>query len=468
VHIGPINTSSGNMTNSDAELVNSFNDHFVNVFTAEDTSSIPLPANRFVQPNRLCSDISFTQQDVLDVLTKLRIDTADGPDELSARFLTEIKDHIVYPLFIIFRKSLDEGSVPDDWKSANISPIFKKGNRNMADNYRPVSLTSLICKMFESIIRDAVVRHLEDNSLLRDSQHGFRKGRSCLTNLLTFMDKVTGYLDSGVPVDTVFLDFAKAFDKVPHRRLALKLESHGISGKLLQWIVAWLSNRKQRVCINGTKSSWQLVLSGVPQGSVLGPLLFLIYINDLDDGIVNSILKFADDTKIFGAVSDLGQHRQLQEDLNTLLQWSKDWQMLFHIDKCKVMHFGHNNLKLDYSLDNKTLQKVHQEKDLGVIISDDMKSSLQCIQAYSKANKMLGVINRAIVYKSKEVMLSLYKTLVRPHLEYCTVAWSPHYVKDRVLLERVQRRFTRMVPELKGLSYPDRLKKLGLWSLEER
>jgi len=143
--------------------------------------------------------------------------------------------------------SLDEGSVPDDWKSANISPIFKKGNRNIADNYRPVSLTSLICKMFASIIRDAVVRHLEDNSLLRDSQHGFRKGRSCLTNLLTFMDKVTGYLDSGVPVDTVFLDFVKAFDKVPHRRLALKLESHGISGKLLQWIVAWLSNRKQRV-----------------------------------------------------------------------------------------------------------------------------------------------------------------------------------------------------------------------------
>jgi len=252
-------------------------------------------------------------------------------------------------LFIIFRKSLDEDSVPDDWKSANISPIFKKGNRNIADNYRPVSFTSLICKMFESIIRDAIVRHLEDNSLLRDSQHGFRKGRLCLTNLLTFMDKVTGYLDSGVPVDTVFLDFAKAFDN--WYRTVGWLSNWNPRGKLLQWIVAWLSNRKQRVCINGTKSSWQLVLSGVPQGSVLGPLLFFIYINDLDDGIVNSILKFADDTKIFGAVSDLAQHHQLQDDLNTPLQWSQDWQMLCHVDrpKCKVMHFGHNNLKLDYT-----------------------------------------------------------------------------------------------------------------------
>jgi len=224
--------------------------------------------------------------------------------------------------------------------------------------------------------------------------------------------------------------------------------------------VAWLSNRKKRVCTNGSKPSWRLVLSGVPQGSVLGPLLFLIYINDLDDGIVNLILKFADDTKIFSAVSNLALHRQLQEDLNTLLQWSTDWQMFFHIDKCKVMHFGHNTLKMDYSLDNKTLQKIHQEKDLGVIISD--------VQAYSKANRMLGVINCAIVYQSKEVTLSL-KTLVRPHLEYCTVAWwSPHYVKDKLLLERVQRRFTRMISEPKELPYPEGLKKLSLWSLEEQ
>ena len=337
-HIGPISSHSGNMTTTDAELVDSFNDHFVSVFTAEDMSSIPFLSARSASFDNFCSDVAFSQQDVLNALKKIKADTAGGPDELSARFLVQITEHIVYPLFVIFRKSLDEGFVPEDWKSAYISPIFKKVNRNSADNYRPVSLTSLICKVFETIIRDSMMHYLEDNGLIRDSQHGFRKGRSCLTNLLTFMDKVTGCLDSGTPDDTIFLDFAKAFDKVLHRRLAIKLENHGIAGKLLQWIVAWLSDRKQRVCINGTKSSWHSVLSGVPQGSVLGPLLFLVFINDLDDGIVSWILKFADDTKMFGEVSNVVQHCQLQKDLNTLSQWSKDWQMLFHVDTCKVMH----------------------------------------------------------------------------------------------------------------------------------
>jgi len=468
VHVGSIYSNSGNMTTTDTQLVESFNDHFVSVFTAEDSSSIPSATDRSVSSNRSCSDISFTEEDVLNVLMKLRVDKADGPDELSARFLIQVREHIVYPLFTIFRKSLDEGFVPDDWKSANISPVFKKGNRNIADNYQPVSLTSQICKVFETIIRDSVVYYFEDNSLLLNSQHGFRKRRSCVTNLLTFIDKATGCLDSGEPVDTIFLDFAKAFDKVPHRRLALKLSAHGITGKLLQWIVTRLSDRKQRVCVNGRKSSWHLVLSGVPQGSVLGPLLFLIYINDLDDGIINWILKFADDTKIFGRVTSVDQHTQLQDDLNTLLQWSKDWQMLFNIDKCKVMHFGRNNLMMDYTLDNKSLKVVQEEKDLGIVISQDLKASAQCIQAYSKANRMLGVINRSIVFKSASTMLNLYKSVVRPHLEYCTVAWSPHYVKDKELLERAQRRFTRMIPELKDLPYAERLGKLNLWTLEER
>ena len=160
------------------------------------------------------------------------------------------------------------------------------------------------------------MKHLEANLLISDSQHGFRKGRSCLTNLLTFLDKVTSYVDTGNDVDVVFLDFAKAFDKVPYMRLLQKLKSHGTDGKLLRWITYWLSSRTQRVCVNGMLSDWKVVLSGVPQGSVLGPMLFLIFINELDYDITNWVLKFADDTKIFGPVCNQSDYMKFQEDLN--------------------------------------------------------------------------------------------------------------------------------------------------------
>jgi len=177
-----------------------------------------------------------------------------------------------------------------------------------------------------------------------DSQHGFRSGRSCLSNLLEFLDKVTKAIDEGNSVDVVYLDFAKAFDKAPHQRLLSKLRAHGIRGNVLCWIENWLLNRKQRVCVNGYQSSWQSVLSKVPQGSVLGPVLFLIFINDLDTGIVNHILKFADDTKVFGNINHVSDSIKLQEDLNALFNWSQDWQMKFNVDKCKGHAHGKEEL----------------------------------------------------------------------------------------------------------------------------
>jgi len=431
VHVGPLINSNGNTTSSPFDMAAAFNKYFASVFTTEDTNTFPSAP---VTTNAQCSDINFTVHDVLNNLHKLRPDKAAGPDNLLPRFLIEIKDYVAHPLYLLFRKSLDESCVPDDWKCADVSPVYKKGNRNKVENYRPISLTSQVCKLFESIIRDAVVKYLETNLLIQDSQHGFRKGRSCLTNLLSFLDKVTGELDSGKSVDVVFLDFAKAFDKVPHQRLLQKLASHGITGKLYHWISNWLSDRMQRVCINGSLSDWILVLSGVPQGSVLGPILFLIFINDLDCDITNWILKFADDTKIFGPVCNYNDYMKFQEDLQRLFTWTKDWQMAFNIDKCKVMHFGRTNKAYSYSLDGLQLAEVSEEKDLGVVITRDLKVSQQCAAAYSKANRMLGVMNRTISYKSTDIMLRLYKSVVRPHVEYCTAAWSPHYAKDKALI----------------------------------
>ena len=251
----------------------------------------------------------------------------------------------------------------------------------------------------------------------------------------------------------IFLDFAKAFDKVPHQRLLCKLRAHGIHGKILQWISAWLMNRRQRVCLLGELSGWLDVTSGVPQGSVLGPVLFLIFINDLDCGIANWILKFADDTKIYGCLKDPIDCDTLQDDLDLLCTWSNEWQMQFNIDKCKVMHIGKKNPLCKYKMNGSKLEEVTIEKDLGVYISNDAKPSVQCQQSYLKANRMLGFVKRNIISRNPSILLNLYKSFVRPHLEYCSPAWSPHYKKDKELLERVQHRFTRLFSHLRQLDY---------------
>ena len=320
----------------------------------------------------------------------------------------------------------------------------------------------------ESILKDCIISHLEHFSLIRNSQHGFMKGRSCLTNLLEFLENVTSELDDGNPVDVIYLDFAKAFDKVPHERLFRKLAAHGIGDKISNWIRNWLTARRQKVSLNKRYSDWEDVVSGVPQGSVLGPILFLIYINDLDLDVVSKVGKFADDTKLCRGVTNDSDVDRLREDLGKIFQWSIDWQMLFNVDKCTVVHMGKNNKKHEYKLGNSVLLKSVKERDLGVIINYNGKSSEQCISAVNKASQVLGMIKRNIVYKSKDNIVRLYKALVRPRLEYCVQAWSPYYRKDIEMLERIQKRATKMIEGYKGLSYEERLSRTGLISLEQR
>ena len=357
------------------------------------------------------------------MLGQLRADKAPGVDELSPRLLLHFPDEILDPVCMLFEKSLREGRVPEDWKRANVVPIYKAGDRGKAKNYRPVSLACQLCKLFEKLVRDEMVEHLEANGLLRGTQHGFRKGRSCLTNLLSFLDRVTEELDDGGSVDVIYLDFAKAFDKVPHQRLLRKLEGYGVSGRLLAWIRGWLLNRWQRVGVKGFWSRWRRVLSGIPQGSVLGPVLFLVFIDDLEEELRSEVLKFADDTKIFGRVDSEGASEDLQRDLDRLVQWSEVWQMRFNVDKCKVMHLGKRNAGGSYVMNGGTLREVNEERDLGVRITSDLKATAQCNYVCSKANRVLGMIRRTMVYKSPDILTRLYKSLVRPQVEtkrmYC-------------------------------------------------
>ena len=466
--VGPLKDEEGKMISGDKEMAEMLNEFFVSVFTREDTRDIPVPRPERLE--RVLTTARITADKVRRKVKRLRTGSAAGPDGVGPQLLQKLIESLDRPLAAIMQKSLDSGVVPRDWRTANVTPIFKKGSRAAPGNYRPVSLTSVCCKVMEQILKDAIVEHLDRNGIMRKSQHGFLRGRSCTTNLISFMDKITEALDRGEPADVVFLDFAKAFDKVPVARLLEKVRAHGIRGNVLRWIRSWLTDRQQRVVLNRTFSEWMAVLSGVPQGSVLGPLLFIIFINDLDEEIPGGVMvsKFADDTKVARTVATEEGRAELQEALSKLELWAARWGMEFNILKCKVMHFGRNNPMHEYMMNGRLLEKTEEERDLGVVTMASTKPAAQCAKAARTAQAVLGQIARAFHYRDKEIFLGLYRQYIRPHLEFSVQAWAPWCQRDKDLLENVQRRAVRMISGLRGDGYEERLKELGLTSLEER
>jgi Reverse transcriptase (RNA-dependent DNA polymerase)/Endonuclease-reverse transcriptase len=466
--VGPLRDSQGRTVHQDSEMAALLNRFFSSVFTREDTTNVPEPEH--VAGGHYISDVKITAKAVKEKIKKLRVDSAAGPDGIGPLLLKKLMHELAWPLTKVMRASVREGAVPEDWRTANVTPIYKKGQKSDPGNYRPVSLTSVCSRLLESIIKDQIVEHLDKSGLIRSTQHGFMKGRSCVTNLLVFLEKLTAELDSGAAADVIYLDFAKAFDTVPHERLKKKLRAHGIRGRLLDWISAWLGDRKQRVVLNGNVSAWEAVLSGVPQGSVLGPLLFLIFINDLDAAVslAELLLKFADDTKVARVISSDADRLALQAALNNLVEWTDKWGMRFNIQKCKVMHVGRNNPQYQYMMAGQQLEATREEKDLGVIVSDNLKPAAQCAKAAKTAQTVLGQITRAFQYRDRTIFPQLYKQYVRPHLEFAVQAWSPWLQADKELLESVQRRAVGMVSGLQSRDYEGRLRELKLTTLEER
>ena len=457
---------TGQRISDNQEKANLLNNYFSSVFTREDTSSHPTLTTLYNGP--ILSTIDITHDKVEKKLSKLKTSKSQGPDGLHPRVLKEASSSLCTPLSIIFNKSISEGELPATWKIANVHAILKKGDKTLPSNYRPISLTSIIGKTLESIVRDEIVNHMTTKGLFCDAQHGFVPGRSCATQLLIVLEHWTKALDQGLPVDTIYLDFRKAFDSVPHQRLLLKLENYGIRGPLLQWIRAFLTGRQQRVVLNDSYSSWTDVLSGIPQGSVLGPTLFVCFINDLPTVVTSTIQIFADDTKIYRALQDPDDQRILQRDLDALKRWSETWQLHFNDNKCKVLHLGNQNPQYTYHMGENSLETTSLEKDLGIHMDEDLKFHHHVRLSVNKANKILGLIRRTFSNLDEKSLPLLYKSLVRPHLEYGNIIWHPRFEMDREEIEKVQRRATRLIPHLAHLPYPQRMEYLGLPSLHYR
>jgi len=468
-NVGPLRNSNGQMTADSSEMSEVLSDQYETVFSTP--MACAPPTEQECNVNKLETHI-VTEDEIKEAIDELRNNAASGADGFPAILLKQCKDALATPLQIFWNKCMECSYIPERLKFSIIAPLFKGGSKSDPANYRPVALTSHLIKIYEKTIRKKITTFMEECNSFNENQHGFRAGRSCLTQLLGHYDNIVNLLETGHNVDVVYLDFSKAFDKVDFNILLTKAKKLGIQGKLLEWIKEFLTNRNQSVIVNGKISSKRPVISGVPQGSVLGPLLFLILIGDIDKDIVDStVTSFADDTRAKKGLTSEEDAVQLQNDLFRIYHWAIENNMNFNSLKFELLRYGRNQ-----ELKEKTcyvtpewelIEEEHNVKDLGITLSGDCSFKKHINNIIESAKRMSSWILRTFDTRDKTPMLTLYKSLVRPLLEYSSPLWSPISKGDIQKLEEVQQSFIR---KIRGVSrdYHTALKQLNLYSLERR
>lgn len=395
-------------------------------------------------------DITF--EDISTALAKMSVKPSVGPDFVPSSFLKNCNHSILPPLRILFCQSLAQGYMPEIWKRSYVTPVYKNGNSHDIVNYRPISILCSIAKLFESIITVKLTEHFID--IISESQHGFVESKSAVTNLVVYSDYIVSAFVESRQVDSIYLDFAKAFDSVDHGILLHKLSKLGIYGNLLDWLKSYLNNRSQIVRIKGNESDPVVVTSGVPQGSHLGPFLFLLFVNDIADNLkFAKILMYADDIKLYIEINSPLDASKLQRDLDSIVTWSKTNKLNLNINKCKIISFckSSNVIDFNYTVATQVLEKVDTISDLGVVFEKKLDFGIHLDAVVSRAMNTLGFVMRSTrEFTNIDTIIYLYKTLVLSKLTYCSQIWSPHYEVDYKKLESIQRKFLRYISYKQG------------------
>ena len=472
--VGPLKYE-GNVVSNPRQMGDVFVEYFGSVFN----SVIPT----YVSDHQCCNSVMSPKwieiSDVMKAIVRLNASSSPGSDEIHPKFLRECAEFLAYPLLMIFVKSLRSGRLPLLWKYSLVTPIFKSGSRSSASNYRPVSLTSVPCKLMEHILVEHITNYLEENGLLSDMQFGFRRGRSTEDQMLLIYNRVSQLVDAGKIVDVAYLDYSKAFDLVSHQLLIDKLSLLGFDRHILGWIHDFLSGRSMSVLVCGERSSQRPVTSGVPQGSVLGPLLFLVYVNYIAKDVTGYWCAFADDFKIGAWYSHEPAERlvgvsSLQADLDALARASSSWNLRLNPAKCVVMRFGArgvtdgDSVSYGYSIDGVPLRFVSAYRDLGVKVDTRLRFHSHIDGVVGKTGAMLNNLLHSTVCRDAEFMVTLWVSHVRPIIEFNSCVWNVGYLHDLRRLESLQRRWTKEIVGMRELDYEARLKHIGMYSIKGR